>query len=740
MTYPIAANGALYDPAQAEEYIAMLFRHVDWQPGQGISLLGIGEKGTDREGVFKDRQFVAPGSLFVVHSHLKRWAQWHAAGFIVPAVLTAAAQEKGDVTLDKIAALTAIVLDIDSGDVNAKHAYVSERLGKPSMVVASGGKTEAGKRKAHLYWLLSEPSDEVERIAALRKLLASKVGGDQSFGRATQVIRVPGSVHAKNGKASVCSILDRCAADYDLEDLADIIEGMQPMPGVEPLQKLQELPMSGSFMDFTPRQDTAVAALHRDIAAGGDELTRWGEFSKIAGFHIAELRAGRITVEEAASKTQGWMLTHMDPPWPEARFRQEFLGLYNKDLANHGPIPQTAIAVAQAAGAIEPTPAAWPIGSMIPPRPWLFGHWLQRGIVTAVIAPGGVGKSSLVAAMTLSMASGRELLGKTVYGGPLRPWVWNLEDSGDNLARARIAASVYHRIGEADCGGRIYVDSGPDGATLCTAVEDRAGFTLIVTVFDNIVAALIRLKIDALFIDPFVSSHAINENDNNRVDAVVKAWARVAKAANCAIVLVHHSVKMKGEQVTADSSRGAGALNNAARMTLVLNRMTPDQAMAWQIPQKDVSRYFSVIDDKHNMTAPEAADWFKLESQTLGNGNETYEADSIGVVTQWQPPRAMDGVDATHLFRVQQVLHAGPDPYWRSIKNMTPQWAGSVVANVLGLPDDEPAARKRLDTMLATWINSGALAVVTKKNGNSKNTPAVVVGQWVGDPNEPATN
>lgn len=36
------------------------------------------------------------------------------------------------------------------------------------------------------------------------------------------------------------------------------------------------------------------------------------------------------------------------------------------------------------------------------------------------------------------------------------------------------------------------------------------------------------------------------------IDAVVKAWARVADAANCAILLVHHTRKENGAKITAD--------------------------------------------------------------------------------------------------------------------------------------------------------------------------------------------
>jgi hypothetical protein len=660
--YPVAANGALYDPAQVEEYLSTLFRNVDWSEGEVISLLGIGEKGTPQEGIFRERQIVAPAFIGAAHEHLKRWASYHVAGFVVPAVLHPTALEKGDVTLDKVAALTAILLDIDSGDSDAKLKYAENALGTATMLIASGGQTDAGKPKMHVYWLLNEPCDDVERLAAFRKELATKTGGDPSFGRATQVVRVAGTVHAKDGKASVCRILRRSKAEYSFDDLADIISSMQPMEGLPP-PKSQQLALTSGMMDFAPNLDTAVAALHRDIDEGGTDLTRWGEFSKVAGFNISEARAGRLTPEAAYMAANGWMLEHMNPAWPQARFDTEFRALVNKDIANHGPFPAAVMVRAEAvAQQIEPTPATWPAGEMIPPRPWLFGRWLQRGIVTAMIAPGGVGKSSLIASMGLSMASGKEVLGKTVYG-KLGVWLWNLEDGGENLARARVAASLHHGIGEQDCGGRLFVDSGPEGATLCTAVEDRLGFTIIEPVMANVTEAIIRRKIDVLVIDPFVSSHAINENDNNRVDAVVKRWAAVAQATGCAIVLVHHSRKLAGEAVTADSARGASALNNAARMTLVLNRMSEAQAESWGMDPTKARSFFNVSDDKHNMAPAEAADWFELVSISLNNASDTHEADSIGVVTRWEPPKVMDGVGAEHLLLIQRVLANGT--YWR---------------------------------------------------------------------------
>ena len=44
------------------------------------------------------------------------------------------------------------------------------------------------------------------------------------------------------------------------------------------------------------------------------------------------------------------------------------------------------------------------------------------------VAPGGVGKSSLMAVETLAQVTGQNLLGEKPARGALRVWLWNLED------------------------------------------------------------------------------------------------------------------------------------------------------------------------------------------------------------------------------------------------------------------------------------------------------------------------
>ncbi|WP_085810714.1 AAA family ATPase [Sphingomonas sp. TZW2008] len=384
---------------------------------------------------------------------------------------------------------------------------------------------------------------------------------------------------------------------------------------------------------------------------------------------------------------------------------------------------------------ITASPFRWPDHRSLPRRPWVWGRWLLLGTVSAIVAPGGVGKSSFVASMLLSLASGRqEILGKTVWAGPRRVWYWNLEDGLDELEMQLVAASMFHGIGQEECADRIFLDSGPEGAELRIAIEDRDGYSVAVPVVEALVAELIARKIDVLVIDPFVSSHGVSENDNSAVDAVVKTWASIAKRASCSIVLVHHSKKLGSEKVTAESSRGASALVSAARVTLVLNRMDKDEAQRFGIAEdKERRRIFTVQDDKANRAPAEDAQWYRLASQNVDNSTGQddpfgEEGDSVGVVTRWSPPDAFDGVTADHLYRVQQRIETGQ---WRA-DVQAKEWVGKAVADVLGLSADSDAKadRAKINALLRTWIATGALIKVDGKDAKSMPRTFVEVGEW----------
>lgn len=379
--------------------------------------------------------------------------------------------------------------------------------------------------------------------------------------------------------------------------------------------------------------------------------------------------------------------------------------------------------------AIRATPYRWPDPCSLPTRQWLLGHWLLRGEVTAIIAPGGTGKSTISTALALSLASGQPLLGKPLPRGPQSAWIYNLEDSQDELDRQVSAACLFHGIVPDDCRNRLCVDSGLI-QPLCTATEDRDGFALAEGVFAQVAATVRERAISVVIVDPFVSSHTVRESSNEAIDAIAKRWKRLAQETGCAVVLVHHTKKLGGREVTAEDGRGAVALRDAARVVLPLNAMSQAEAEELGITDPALRRSLVRVDTgKANRAPPDAATWIKLESQCLDNGDGSEPADYVGVACLWEKPDVFHGLSTWHLYMVQQGLATGD---WRE-SVQAKDWVGHLVAKVAGLSAETDKAR--IKAILRTWRKNGALAVETRPDKNGDERPFVVVGKAV-DPSE----
>lgn len=360
----------------------------------------------------------------------------------------------------------------------------------------------------------------------------------------------------------------------------------------------------------------------------------------------------------------------------------------------------------------------------MPRRPWVFGRKLLRGSMSNTIAPGAVGKTAYEIGEALSLATGRSLLGKTVWEGPKRVWIWNLEDPGLELAYLIEAARLHWGISEEDIGGRLFVDSALEGAELCIAIEDHTGFRILEPVIDELVAELVARQIDVLIVDPFVSCHTVSENNNSAIDRIAKKWARVAVQANCAVDIVHHTRKLNGAEVNAESSRGAVALPNAARSVEVLNRMTTEEATRWGIEGEERRRYFRAYDDKPNRAPPsDKSDWYRLASIDLGNWPNG-SGDSIQVVIPWTPPDAFTGVTVDHLRKVQAAVLSAD--YRKD--SQSPDWVGFAVADVLDLDvsDRKSKDAARVKHLIKEWLQTGAL--VERKASDSKGMERTFIG------------
>ena len=228
-----------------------------------------------------------------------------------------------------------------------------------------------------------------------------------------------------------------------------------------------------------------------------------------------------------------------------------------------------------------------------------------------------------------------------------------------------------------------------------------------------------------MIVDPFVSSHAVQENSNGAIDAIAKRWKRLAQETGCAVVLIHHTKKLGGREVTAEDGRGAIALRDAARVVLPLNPMSQQEAEELGIADPDLRRSLVRIDTgKANRAPPGAAIWIKLESQCLENGEGLEAPDYVGVAALWERPDVFAGLTGWHLYAVQQELASGD---WRE-SVQAKDWIGHLVAKVAGLSAETD--KGRIKAILRAWRKSGALAI-EHRTLNGRDTPFVVVGKVV---------
>lgn len=369
---------------------------------------------------------------------------------------------------------------------------------------------------------------------------------------------------------------------------------------------------------------------------------------------------------------------------------------------------------------IQASPFEWIDPVDIPRREWIYGRHYIKGFPTATIAPGAVGKSSLIIAEAIAIASGRNLLG-CHPDASVRVWYWNGEDPADEIRRKITATMLRHNVPYEELENRLFVNSGRD-TEIIVAKTARDGTVILEPVVQAVKDAIIANGIGLMVIDPFVTCHEASENDNNAINQVVKAWRKIAEETGCAIELVHHSRKTNGNETTVDDARGASALASAVRSVRTLNLMPPDKA---KILQLDMPRCYVRVDEgKPNLAPPEHAWWFKLESVALGNGLLGADGDSIGVAVPWRWPQFTPNIPEEKMRALGMAL-TGHD--WR-YDHQADEWIGHQFATLLGF--DAKRDKRYIETLVRQLLSDGALEQFTGRTNRRKECKCIRVKDW----------
>jgi hypothetical protein len=376
---------------------------------------------------------------------------------------------------------------------------------------------------------------------------------------------------------------------------------------------------------------------------------------------------------------------------------------------------------------IEPTPYAPRDPSLIPQRKWLYGRHYLRKAVTATIAPGGSGKTSLDMTEAVAMATGRDLLGEQPTGR-FRVWYFNGEDSRDEIERRLAAICIHYEIDPEELGSWLFIDSGRDMQIKVAVANGH--LKLGVETVRAVAAGIQKNEIDVAIFDPLISVHSVPENNNTFMDAVIKQFALVADTCDCAVEVAQHARKLGREQeeLTAADARGGSATIDAVRSARLLNRMTRDEAKRFGLENniRQQRSIFRVDRGKFNMTAPENATWMTFVSVELPNGPGGTPGDDVGVVKRWIPPEALAGVSDQDAEAIRAQVRLGD--YRQDMR--AKDWVGLLVAKRLGIDPTEDGGKARIKAVIHAWVAAGVLAVEMREDDTRHTRAFVVPGPW----------
>ena len=588
--------------------------------------------------------------------------------------------------------------------------------------------------RGHAYWELEEPCQNMDAWKEVQKSIAASLHTDPAVINPSRIMRVAGTVSWPNKKKQEKGYIPELVTMR-----TEFTNEREPQPFERlmrafPKKEVPNNQVGGIEIDLgqqaMDRQLTAQSILagddwHNNIirlvasyvskGLADEEIHAITDSFTMSGYSVDDTRR---EVQKAidGAREKGWT-PKPDPVQERIQQQNQALNIATEPTEAH-----TDDEPAQN----WPTPYNMFNALTLPRREWVYGYDYIKKYISVTASAGGIGKTSAIIVEALAIATGKPLLGTAVKQQE-NVWIINLEDPISEMQMRTIAAMQHYNIKPEEIKGRLFMD-GEDTIQITLAAESRDG--LITN--DDMLAAMIRVikenNIGAVILDPFVSAHLVNENNNGSIQAVVAMLRKLARDTNSSVQLVHHIRKGNGDDATIDSVRGAGSLIGAARAARVINRITPEDAMALGVDEHEALGIFRVDDGKANLAPPsDKAVYRRMQSVEIANG------EHIGVATEFKLPDLFDGVTAKDLLAVQRAVGAAVEndkAYRADVR--AKNWVGKAVAEQLDLDLDKAKDKAKAKAIASQWISSGSLKVEELPDKRAgRDVPCVVVGDWV---------
>jgi predicted ATP-dependent serine protease len=209
---------------------------------------------------------------------------------------------------------------------------------------------------------------------------------------------------------------------------------------------------------------------------------------------------------------------------------------------------------------------------------WLWKDWIPFGMVTLLIAEPGVGKSAFVlGGLAPAITVGHQFPDGQTGFEIVGPVIWCDTESAHAMT---IERAVLWKLPN----DKILLPGDDPLESISIDNEEH---------LKQLKAQIIRERVKLVVIDSLRSAHAGEENCSRDAVLTMKKLAHIAQSTNCAILVVHHTRKIRdGQSVNSNSSRGSNAITAMARSVIALSKPDPnDDTVLVQVVKSNVGKY-----------------------------------------------------------------------------------------------------------------------------------------------------
>lgn len=406
--------------------------------------------------------------------------------------------------------------------------------------------------------LLDKPMPPA-KAEALAKALQKATGSDSGTGDITHVWRIPGSLNYPNAGKLARGRDPAPASVFFSEPFVGHVHDEASLTSALAAY-ITETPSSVTGERFTASVDTEplferLSEFGRSILESDGQPDRSRHAAKVIeqlhfeGFRLGEavsLCLARTGTWTEKYKTDAAIIQDLERCWMKFIEPKEMEIQANAKAAmtfvngNDNVKGATALQMMEkqqpALRAVTATPFQYRDPKTIPQRESLYAEHFNRRFLSMTLGIGGGGKSSLLIVDALAMVSGRALIGHKPER-PFKVWYINLEDPKDEIERRFAAAAKHYGIDPQVMNQNLFVDSGRDQEFVVLRSVDKGKTSVVEPVVESIIQEMKVHSIDVLIIDPFISTHEVDENDNSKIQQVAAQFVKIANDANVSVEL-----------------------------------------------------------------------------------------------------------------------------------------------------------------------------------------------------------